>query len=282
MKNNGNSSSVFLIFGMLIGLAAALFSLLYKADESGMPNAAIAKVGERYIGQEDYARAVAAVVADSGQTLSAAQRRRVLERLIDEALLLEYGLQQGLARSDRRVRANLISAVIEAKSVEAETRLISEEEAHAFYAEHRDYFKRPQQLRVAVLLLQNSDEENALRAAWEDGASLAQLQQSYGAMKLSHLPDALLPLGKLQQLIGASLAEAAAAVPEGAVSELVTVNEKAYLIHVKQRVDVAPAFAEVTAAVEAEMRRRGAEAAVREALDRLRVELDVVIAEERL
>lgn len=282
MINKNKSSQIILVLGMLLGLAAALFSLVYNTEQSGLPDAAMAKVGERYISQEDYARAVAGVVADSGQTLSTAQRRRVLERLIDEALLLEYGLQQGLAHSDRRVRANLVSAVIEAKSVEAETRLITEDEARAFYADNRHYFKRAQQLQVELLLLESADGADVMRAAWQNGVAVEQLQREYGARKLSHVPDALLPLGKLQQLVGASLAEAAVAVPEEEISHLVAVQGKSYLIHVKQRVDVAPAFAEVKSVVEAEMRRRGAEAAVRQALDSLRVELDVVIAEERL
>ena len=279
---NNKKTVIWLLVGMLAGLSAALFSLLGSSGGITLPEGAIARVNERFIGREDYARAVAGVVADGGQTLSAAQRRRVLDRLIDEELLVQYGLDQGLARNDRRVRADLVSAVIEAKSVAAETRVISDAEVRAFYEQHEAYFKRPQQLRVAVLRLQDASQATALRKRWQAGASLEQMRANGGVTLLAHVPDALVPLSNLQQLIGASLTELAATLPAGQVSEVVQLNNQAHLLSVLERVDTTPALDEIQDAVKAEIRRRGAEASVREALDRMREELDVVIDEGQL
>ena len=82
--------------------------------------------------------------------------------------------------------------------------------------------------------------------------------------------------------MGASLTEAASELQAGQVSEVLRVNAQDYLIKLQQRVDGAADFSEVKAAVKAEIRRRNAEESLRDALERLKTDLDVVIAEERL
>lgn len=262
---------------MLTGLAVALYSLLYDGP-GGLPDSAVARVNERYISQEDYARALAAVVADSSQALTAAQRRRVLERLIDEELLLQYGLQQGLAQSDRRVRANLISAVIDAKSVAAETRPITVEQARAFYEQNRAYFSRPHLLRVRVVRVSNEAAATTLRESWLSG----ELPSGTGLRVLDHVPDALQPPGKLRQLIGSTLTATAEQMREGDISQPVPIGDNWHLLKLLQRVESVPAFDAVMEQVKSEMRRRAAETAVAEALLRMREEQSVVIAQDRL
>ncbi len=273
-----NSRIIALLFlGMLSGLALALFSLLDTGMSSSLPSGAVARVNDRFIGREDYARAVAAVVADSGQALNASQRRRVLDRLIDEELLLQYGQDQGLVHSDRRVRATLVSAVLEAKSVAAETQAIDDKEARDFYQANQAYFSHPQQLRLTVLQFENSEHAGRARQLW-----LANKPVDIDHERLQHVPDALLPVGKLRQLIGASLTDAAIRLGESEISEVIMLNARPHLIRVGQRLDVSPDFDRIIEQVKAEMRRRSAEEAVREALVQLRDEHDVIIAEDRL
>ncbi|MDX1497634.1 MAG: peptidylprolyl isomerase [Salinisphaeraceae bacterium] len=281
MQQENKAGYGFLLLGLLAGLGLALYSLL-ATQESALPEGAVARVGDRYIGQEDYARALSAVVIDSEQPLSPEQRRRILNRLIDEELLIQYGQDQGLVRSDRRVRANLVSAVIAAKSIAAETRNISDAEARDFYNQNAAYFSRPQQLQVTVLRLPDDADAAAAKAAWAAGASLDALQGQYGAQQLSHVPASLLPVGKLRQLVGASLTAQAEAMPAGVVSAPVEINGRLHLLRVEQRVDAPVAFEQVVEQVKTEMRRREAEQALRAELDALRDELNVQIAEERL
>ena len=266
-----------LMIGMLAGLGLALFSLLSTGGGAALPDNAIAKVNDRYISRDDYARALAAVVTDSEQALNIEQRRRVLERLIDEALLLQYGQDQGLVYSDRRVRASLVSAVLEAKSAAAETQAIDQQSARDFYQQHRVYFSRPAQLQVSLLRFKDA----AVAAEMRDRLP-NRLVENEDFERLDHIPAALLPIAKLRQLMGASLTEAASQLNAGEVSAVIMLNDRAHLIRVEQRRESAPAFDDIVEQVEAEMRRRQAEQAVRKTLTQLREAQDVVIVESRL
>lgn len=276
-----NIPILWLFSGLFLGLVLALYSLL-DTQAVDLPEGTVARVNDRFISQADYARALAAVVSDSEAALSDSRRRHILNRLIDEELLLQYGMDQGLVRSDGRVRASLVSAVLAAKSAAAETEVIGDEAARAFYTEHRDYFSRPQQLRVTLLQISDSQQAEAVRQAWQAGASIRALRADYAIQVAAHVPDALLPLGKLRQLIGASLTQAAMTLQPGEISPLIEIDDAAWLLRVEQRIDGSPAFEQVIDQVKAEMRRRGAETAVREALNQLREEHQVVIDEDRL
>lgn len=272
-------ASVFL--GMMLGLILALVSLL-ASGPTELPEGAVALVAQRPISQEEYARALSAVVTDSGRALTAAERRRILDRLIDEELLIQYGLDQGLVRSDRRVRAHLVSAVIEAKSIEAEIREISDAEARVFYQANVNYFVQPQQLKLRVLRLMDANQGPAIARAWSGDVELAELAEAYVFERLNHLPHALLPVGKLRQLIGASLTDAALRLTVGQVSAPVMINQRAHLLRVDERINVPARYEQLSELVKAEMRRREAEQALRQELDMLRGEMDVRIAEDRL
>lgn len=279
MRKVNNIPILLLILGMLAGLGTALGGLLIEASPAHMPDTMVARVNEHYISREDYARALAGMVSDSDQPLTRKQRRHVLRRLIDEELLIQYGLDQGLVRSDRRVRANLVSAVLEAKSVDAETREISEAEAREFYLQNKAYFSRPQQLQVVILRVPDRSRAEQWRQQWLDQAAdpfPADVQ------RLEHVPDDLIPIGKLRQLAGSTLTEMAMRLPAGQVSQPLALNNEWYLLRVKQRRDTTPAFAQVIEQVGAEIRRRNAERAVQLELEQLREIQEVVIAEDRI
>lgn len=91
--------------GALLGLAAAGAALLApRAGPAALPDDVVAVVNGAPVRSADYRRAVAALAADRRDPLGDADRRFVLERLVDEELLVQRALELGLARHDRRVR----------------------------------------------------------------------------------------------------------------------------------------------------------------------------------
>ena len=65
------------------------------------------------ISREAFARFAAAVAAERrSATLDAEERRRLLERMIDEELLLQRGIALGLARYEPTARRSIVSALI--------------------------------------------------------------------------------------------------------------------------------------------------------------------------
>ena len=162
-----------LALGAALGLAAAAVGLL----RSGAGDASRAALGSHGVAAsvngepvrlDAYRRAVAALASDRRDPLDAEDRRRVLDRMIDEELLVQRGLELGLARHDRRVRADLVQAVIESVLADADERPPSAAEIGELYRENLDYFARPGRLHVRQLLVRGEDEpawERARRAA---------------------------------------------------------------------------------------------------------------------
>ncbi len=69
---------------------------------------------------EAYERVLAALAADSRNPVDDADKRRLLDRLIDEELLVQRGLELGLASSDGAVRKAVAGAMIESIVAEAD------------------------------------------------------------------------------------------------------------------------------------------------------------------
>src|SRR5262245_15749646 len=91
--------------GAALGPALATFDLLTVGDALTPTPEGVASVNGTAIREEDYERALAAFASDRRSPVEAGDRRHVLDRLIDEELLVQRGLDLGFSRSDRRVRA---------------------------------------------------------------------------------------------------------------------------------------------------------------------------------
>ena len=92
-------------------LAAALLGLLVALGSSNMRDrnqlseaGAIARVNDRHIDRTEYASAYQALLADKTKAPTEADERLVLDRLIEEELLVQRGLEIGLLEGDAQVR----------------------------------------------------------------------------------------------------------------------------------------------------------------------------------
>ncbi|MDX1650210.1 MAG: peptidylprolyl isomerase [Myxococcota bacterium] len=269
-----------LALGAATGLALAAWGLLSAAPGEALPPRAVVTVNGVPIGADDLARLVAGVESDTGAPADATMRRHVLDRLIDEELLVQRGLELGLAGHDRRVRADLAAAVIRSVVVEAEDREPSPEELRAFYEAERALFTRPGRLHVRRLRVhvpaaggpgaaRDRAEEAARRL--RAGEPMAEVRASLGDPAPAPIPDAPLPSSTLREYLGPTLLGVARELAPGEVGGPVRVGSS---LHVLQLVDRAPASAPPLAAIEepvrAEWRRRQGEEALRGYLDELR------------
>lgn len=99
------------VAAMLLGMALAWTQL--AGDWGGqLPNSAAAKVAEQIIPKAEVQRAINGANTTRRETLTAEQEQQVLNRLIDEQLLLQYGLDLGLVYNNPTVRKPLVQAVM--------------------------------------------------------------------------------------------------------------------------------------------------------------------------
>ena len=277
-----------LTVGALAGLAAAAVGLLaQKREASFVPDGAVAAVNGTAVRRADYERAVEALASDSRSAVDDADKRHVLDRLVDEELLVQHALALGLARQDRRVRGDLVSAVIESVTSDADQRQPDAGELRGFFDANRDYFARPGRLHVEQVFVRsgNDADGDALARARDaaarlrDGAAAADVQQAVGDAPVAKLPDAPLPAAKLREYLGPAAALALAALEPGEVAEPVRAAGGYHVLRlVAREMNRAPELAEVEAEVRAEWRRRAGDEALRAYLDELRRRAAIAVA----
>lgn len=269
-----------LAFGAIAGLVAAAIGLLAQTrDARALPDGAVAAVNGTAVRRADYERAVEALASDRRGQLDDADKRHVLDRLVDEELLVQRALELGLARSDRRVRGDLVAAVIEAVTTDAGQREADDAELRAFFDANRDYFALPGRLHVEQVFVRSSGDADAdalarardAAARLRDGAAVAEVQQRAGDAPVAALPNAPLPAAKLREYLGPAAVEAVATLAPGDVAEPVrSAGGYQVLRLVARESNRAPELAEVEAEVRAEWRRRAGDEALRAYLDEVR------------
>lgn len=274
-------ATLWLIAGLLAGLAAALFGLIGPDDSADrLPPSAVARVGDELIPRAAYEQALAAVAADRRDPLDAGDRRRVLDRLVDEALLLRHGLDLDLVRQTPRLRAELVTTVLQNVRAEADARGFDEAAVRDFYEKHAARFRGPDLLHLRVLRLPDRERAEAALAAWRGGADFAELRAEYGGDGVP-VPDGPVPADKLRDYLGPAPVAVAAELEQGGFGGPVPVAG-GYVVFelVARRPAATPPFAEVKEAVRQEMRRRAAEALLDQRLAVLRERYRVVVADD--
>jgi hypothetical protein len=280
-----------LLIGAIAGLGAAAASLLGPSSQAGrIPDDAVARVNETLIRTDEYLRLLAAVESDRRTPLSDEDRARVLDRLIEEELLVQHALALGLARSDRRVRADLVSAVLGSLATASDGVEPDEGEIEAFYAENRGFFAGPGRLWVRQVFVAVDGEGDAaarqraslaaerLRA----GESIERVRAELGSPEVAPLPDTPLPPAKLREYLGPTALLAALDLAPGQTSDPIRSAQGYHVLSLVARdPGGAPPLEEIVPQVRAELRRRSDDRLLRERLDQLRAAADVVVEQDR-
>ncbi len=282
--------SVLLAIGAGAGVALAATGLVASSVTRGrgLPPGAVARVNGALLRADDYTRSLDALERDRRGGAEPADRRFVLDRLIDEELLVQRGLELGLARQDARVRRDLTAAVIDAVVTEHEDGTPPDAELEAFYRRERDFFARPGRLRIRQLWCRADTAADApsaeararaAAASLRAGEDFAGVRARLGDPEIAPLPDALLSPAKLLDHLGPTALRAALELEAGAVSDPVRSATGYHVLQVLEReAEWVPPREEIADEVVAEYRRRRGERALRAYLDGLRTRAEVEIA----
>ena len=275
--------------GAALGLVLATAGILETAPGAGgVPDDAAALVNGTIIRNSKYQRALSALARDSRDPLTEEDRVHILNRLIEEELLVQRATELGIDRTNPVVRNTLVSAMIETIVTGVGQTEPSDEEVAAFYEQNRAFFARTDRFWVRELRFRVSsggagDDEEKARAKAEEatrrlraGEALSLLARELGDKSVLPLPDGYLPAAKLREYLGPTPARRATKLRTGEVSDPVR-GGSAY--HVLQMVDHATSpplpLEAVDSQVRAEMRRRAGDDSLRSYLDQLRDDANV-------
>ena len=120
MNSAGNQTSLrILALGALLGIGIALAVVLGNVSANSWTNSnqplsasVIAKVNSTEVRLLEYQRALKMLADDRRDAITDLDRELVLQRLIDEELLIQQGINAGLVRTDMAVRTVVLQSIL--------------------------------------------------------------------------------------------------------------------------------------------------------------------------
>ncbi len=262
-----------------LGLAAASALTGGRSAQTSLPPGAVARVNDAVIAREDLVRALKAVSAGKRKTaLTSKDEAAILQRLIEEELLVQRALSQGLAQSDPVLRASLANAVTRDVIARSRARPVSPVLLRDYYYRNKARFARPARISIrAVYFPQDvaSGRMAAFDKALAGGASMQALLERFG-QDTPPVPQGLVPLEKLKDYLGKAPLAALKGLGAGQWSGWVSDSNGVWRLYVANRTRArVPGLQSIRAEVEAAFRDDRDDAALRTYLDRLKRKADL-------
>jgi parvulin-like peptidyl-prolyl isomerase len=255
--------------GGIIGLVMALFGAI-GAPHIEQTGGAAAIVNGVPIPREAIARAVLALAADSRNPVTPEREADVLERLIEEELLVQRGVELGLPETDFAARRALVQSVLQLAMAERSGDEPSDEELRRFYRTNAGFFAPAPRFSASVVFFRDGAGAQRIEAA-RTALAAGRDAHGLGDMLTLPIPHNALAQNEWARLIGADAASAAAGIAPGEVTAPVTASGGVFLIRVDAFAAApAPTYESVAAQVRAEYERRADEAVVQAYIDRLK------------
>ena len=268
-----------LILGMMIAIAVIGSSFLKKIDLDQLNW--IAKIDDRAISKGKYESYLDSVAQSRKSGLIASDAENILERMIDEELLIQRAVDLGMLENDSELRGIIIQKMISSIIADTKNVRFSQEDLQTFFLSNQDFFAPSPKLHLLKLSFAESNlaQANEAREMLLAGnlASAKQLADS----DVIQLPNTLLPSTKIREYIGPLLTQEALKLSDNEVSQIIaSENQLHLLVVIKKLRESAGSFEEMYEEIESEYIRQQGEQMLDEYLMDLRNWYDVVKAND--
>ena len=283
-----NSRNIFLwrfpihplfLLGGIISIGIIGSSFIKEVDVSQLNW--VAKIDDRAISKEKYEIYLESIAQSRKTGLIESDPDNILERMIDEELLIQRGIDLGMIENDSEIRSAIIQKMIGSIIAETNDLRFSRQDLEGFYSANKDLFTPSPKLQLLKLSFDGNK-----KVAGERARDLLIQGNLAGAKLIAEnevitLPNVLLPAMKIREYIGPTLTQMALSLEEGEVSELIEVDGSFHLLVPLQKIiSSAPEFNDVYQEVESEFIRFKGEELLYEYLEDLRNWYDVVKAND--
>jgi len=266
--------------GLVIGIFLATLTIVEKNNISDQNWAA--KIEDRLIPYERYEMQLEGLANDKRSPLTKKDKEYVLERMIEEELLIKRAIDLGMLENNPMARGTIVQQMI--KNIIAEGSRIEPEEKELieFFEENIGFFTKANRLRVRQIYFSKVDfgdkvlEEarNAFTRLLE-GETFDQVALS-GSNSALRVPDTLMNLSKVREYIGPSLMREAQLLKPGQFSEPMKVSGGYKIIYLVDREDAPkPEYYNIRSSVLSEFSKRRDDQSLRTYLDNLKKWYDV-------
>lgn len=268
-----------LFFGMLISVCIIGASFIKEIDLDQLNW--IAKIDDRAISRAKYDSYLGSVAQSRKAGLIDSDAYNILERMIDEELLIQRAFDLGMLENDSEIRSTIIQKMIGSIIADAKNLRFSKNDLQKFFAENQDFFAPSPKLHLIKLSFSTSNENQALQAQnmLLNGDLIS--ARSLAEVDVIQLPNTLLPTMKIREYIGPYLTQEALKLEDGQVSKILKLDDKLHvLVVIKKLKESAEPFEEIYDEVESEFIRQKGEELLDDYLADLRNWYDVVKADD--
>ena len=262
--------------------ASLAICLLFSGSDTSIdwmaqPASALVRVNHNFITQDQLTQALRKTTAFKGAEPSTDETRQVLQRLIDDELLIQRGEQLLLPETDPGLRKLIVQSLIQQIVNSGSQPVIDDNQLRTFYHSHQAIFEQPQRRKLTAITFDNRSHAVAARRALTKGATMNDVKIQYSGTS-TELPQALLPRNTIQTYLGSHLTNVALELDEGEISPPIQRGSAFYLI---QSIDIQstylPAFAQVRQQVAREYNQRLRNQLLSDALNNFRSRANINI-----
>ena len=269
-----------LIVGGFCGLLFAGYGIFTKISiNQTLDSNTIATVNNTPITRETYLRAIDRYNSDTKDALDKNDRAWVLQRLIEEELLVQRGLSLGIITTDNDVRGAIVRALIASINTEAAAMMPNEEELFEYYNSNEEKFTYPATISIQAWV--SSTEEDALLL--KKGLLENKESEKYENTRLlKNIPSGLLTLNKIREYLGPSIASAIKLETENNVITQYS-QDRWYIVYIiEKNVGVVEPFENIKHQIHNEFIRSEADKKLREYINNLKDNASIAYSNEAL
>jgi hypothetical protein len=269
-----------LLVGAVVGLLAAAYGLLEQQKPDG-PLAAnvVARVNGRTISRERFERAVQRAGLNSDQEISSGARVAVLQRMIEEELLVQRGAELGMIESDNEVRAAIVQSLIASVTAEADAANPSDAELTGFLQENVQRYTFANALSVDAWISDDEQSAQEFAARLREGEIQRYAGDDFGDVRpVPGLPTGALPIERLRMFLGPGISGSITGMADGTIAVFARQN-KWYIVRTNSHLEsVVPGLETIRSQVLIDFRRGLADKRLRDYVEELQSRSDVEIA----
>ena len=266
--------------GLGIGIFLATLTIVEKNNISDQNWAA--KIEDQLIPFERYEMQLEGLANDKRSPLTKQDKEYVLERMIEEELLIKRAIDLGMLENNPMARGTIVQQMI--KNIISEGSRIEPEEKEIieFFEENIGFFTKANRLRVRQIYFSQDDFGDRVLKEAKNAFTRLLKSETFDQVALSgsnsalKVPDTLMNLSKVREYIGPSLMREAQLLKPGQFSEPKKVAGGYKIIYLVDREDAAqPEYSNIKSSVLSEFSKRRDDQSLRTYLDNLKKWYDV-------
>ena len=272
--------SFVLFAGILIGALMAAYSVIEKSNISDYKWAA--KIEDTSIPMEKYLTQLDGLSKDKRSPLTQKDKEYVLERMIEEELLIKRAIDLGMLNDNPMARGTIVQQMIKAIIAENARYEISDSELESFFQENSGFFTKSSRLRIQQIYFSNEQlKDDSLIVAkkaydllkrGDDFESVSKL----GSPSALKIPNSLMTLSKVREYIGPSLMNLARELEINSFTSPIEVSGGYKIIYlIDKEMASPPKFNDIKASVSSEFLKRKDDQSLRSYLENLKKWYDV-------